>query len=248
MINTILIDDENGNINFLKGLLKQYCPQIHVLRSCNSVSEAADFILKNSVELVFLDVELKNELGFKLFELVKNPTFQVIFTTAHEKYALSAIKTSCLEYLLKPVNYQELIASVEKYERHKQLTISQKRIEVLLENIGNTTQTFQKIAIPIKDNYVFLHTNEIICCEANANYTNLYNNKGERYLSTKNLKEFEELLNPKQFFRCHKSWLINLNYIKKYRKIEQEIIMSNDLVVSLAVRKKDDFIALFDKM
>lgn len=247
MIKTIIIDDESGNIAFLKGLVKQYCPQIEVLKSFNTIKEAVDFLKSNNVELVFLDVELKNEMGFKLFELIPYPTFQVIFTTAHEKYALNAIKMSCLEYLLKPINYQELRQAIEKYEKHKQLVISQKKIEVLLENTGNSNQSFQKIAIPTKDNYIFLNTNEIVCCEANTNYTNIYNSKGERYLSTKNLKEFEELLNPKQFFRCHKSWLINLNYIKKYSKSDLTITLSNDMNIDLAVRKKEEFLQLFNR-
>ncbi len=216
MIKAVIIDDENGNIRYLQGLLKEYCKQVIVKDTFNGVKEAATYIEQEKIELVFLDVELNNELGFKLLELFPNPYFQVIFTTAHEKYALSAIKAACLEYLLKPINYNELINAVEKFERQKQLIVNQKKIETLLENMGSNSGAFNKIAIPSNEGYMFVTVNDIICCEASMNYTIVYTNKNEKIVSTRGLKEFEELLNPQLFFRCHKSWIVNLNYIKKY--------------------------------
>src|ERR1700751_1782545 len=109
MIKAIIIDDENGNIRYLQGLLNEYCKQVFIKETFNGTKEAAAYIAKEKIELVFLDVELNNELGFKLLELFPSPAFEIIFTTAHEKYALSAIKASCLEYLLKPINYVELV-------------------------------------------------------------------------------------------------------------------------------------------
>ena len=247
MISAIIIDDENSNIRYLNGLLNEYCKQVLVKETFNEIKAAAAYIAKEKIELVFLDVELNHELGFKLLELFPAPDFQIIFTTAHEKYALSAIKNSCLEYLLKPINYTELIVAVEKFEKQKQVVVNQKKIETLLENISSNSGSFNKIAIPSNDGYTFIGVNDIICCEASMNYTVVYTNKSEKIVSTRGLKEFEELLNPQLFFRCHKSWIINLNYIKKFFRADSQVIMSNDMKIDVAVRKKEEFMKFFDK-
>jgi two-component system, LytTR family, response regulator len=247
MIRATIIDDENGNIRYLQGLLGEYCKQVVVKDTFNTIKDAAAFISGEKIDLIFLDVELNHELGFKLLELFPNPDFQVIFTTAHEKYALSAIKTSCLEYLLKPINYTELIAAVEKFEKQKQVVVNQKKIETLLENIGSNSGSFNKIAIPSNDGYTFVSVNDIVCCEASMNYTVVYTNKNEKIVSTRGLKEFEELLNPQLFFRCHKSWIINLNYIKKFLRNDSQVILNNEMKIDVAVRKKEEFLKLFEK-
>lgn len=248
MIKAIIVDDEKGNSDSLRELLNAYCKQVIVLESAQNLKDAVALIQNLHPDLVFLDVELRGEFGFGIFKEFPNPDFQVIFTTAHEKYALQAIKSSALEYLLKPIDYRELISAVEKFEKQQLMTISQKKISVLLENLGNDTQTFSKIAIPSADGYSFVNTNEIIFCQAEMNYTFVFTNKGEKILSTRNLKEFEELLNPSLFFRCHKSWLINLNFIKKYSRAEgTRVLMANDTWIDISVRKREEFLKLFDK-
>lgn len=243
MVTAIIIDDENGNIRYLQGLLNEYCKQVVVKGTFNGIKEAATYLDKEKIDLIFLDVELNNELGFKLFDFFPSPGFQVVFTTAHEKYALSAIKTSCLEYLLKPINYKELVAAVEKFEKQKQDVVDQEKIKTLLENLNSGT--LAKIAVPSTEGYTFITATDIVCCEASMNYTVLYTIKNEKIVSTKSLKEFEELLNPKLFFRCHKSWIINLNFIKKYLRSDAQVTMSNDMKIDVAVRKKEEFLKLF---
>ncbi|HEU4718316.1 MAG TPA: LytTR family DNA-binding domain-containing protein [Bacteroidia bacterium] len=248
MIKTIIIDDEKGNVGSLKELLNAYCRQVAVVATAENVADAIRLIDAHKPELIFLDVELKKELGFDIFRHYPDPFFQVIFTTAHEKYALRAIKSSALEYLLKPVDYRELVRAVEKFEKQQHVTMSQKKISVLLENLGNDSQSFSKIAIPSSDGYSFVNTGEIIYCEADMNYTNVVTNKGEKILSTRNLKEFEEMLNPQVFFRCHKSWLINLNFIKKYSRTDgTRVLMANDAWIDISVRKREEFLKLFGK-
>ncbi len=248
MIRTILIDDDDSNLKTLKGLLNKFCENVEVLSTCKSVKEAETAIIKYNPELVFLDVEMHNELGFDLFELFPLPNFEVIFTTAHEQYALRAIKSSCIEYLLKPIDYRELINSIEKFEKIKGKPINQKKIETLIENINNKGQNFSKIAIPSSDGYTFLNTSEIQYCEADLNYTKVITVNGDLFLSTKNLKEFEELLSPLNFFRCHKSWLINLNFVKKYSRTDgNRVLMSNDKWIDISFRKKDEFLKIFTK-
>ncbi|MBC7864914.1 MAG: response regulator transcription factor [Bacteroidia bacterium] len=247
MVKALIVDDEKENADLLQSLLSACCPHVQIIGCAESVDTAADLIRKHKPELVFLDVELKGELSFRLFEIFPLPDFGVIFTTAHEKYALKAIKKSCIEYLLKPINPKELLAAVEKFEERKQLTGTQKKIEVLLENLGSKEQSFSKIAIPSTEGYSFVESNEILYCEASVNYTLVYTGKNESILSTKNLKEFEEVLNPAHFFRCHKSWLINLNYIKKFLRSDSQVQMSDDKLIDVSVRKKEEFLKLFDR-
>lgn len=248
MTKAILVDEAPANLTTLTRLLNEYCPEILVVATCTNIKETDKAIKIHHPDLVFLDVELQNELGFSLFDLFPSPTFEVIFTTAHEKYALQAIKSPCLEYLLKPIDYRELINAVNKYEKQKQLTINTKRIEILLENVNNVQQKVNKIAIPNANGYIFLNTDEILYCEADMNYTKVITNKNGSFLSTKNLKEFEEMLDPKVFFRCHKSWLVNLSCIKQYSRLDgNRVQMINDQWIDISVRKKDDFLKLFHK-
>jgi two-component system, LytTR family, response regulator len=247
MVTALIVDDEKENAGLLQNLLSTWCSHVKVTGHAISVDKAVELIEANAPDLVFLDVELKGELSFRLFEKFPEPAFGVIFTTAHEKYALNAIKTSCIEYLLKPINYKELQAAVAKFEQKKQLTVNQKKIEILLENLGSGNQAFTKIAIPTNDGYSFVNTTEIIYCEAAANYTQVFTNKNESIVSTRTLKEFEEMLNPAHFFRCHKSWLINLNFIKKFYRTDSQVQMLNDKLIDVSVRKKEEFLKQFEK-
>ncbi len=248
MTKAILVDDASSNLTTLTSLLKTYCPTIIVVATCSTITEAVNAIKQNQPALVFLDVELQNEMGFDLFNHFDAPTFEVIFTTAHEKYALQAIKSSCLEYLLKPIDYRELVNAIEKFERQQQLTINKKKIEVLLENVNSIQQKVNKIAIPNANGYVFLNTADILYCEADMNYTKVVTNTGDSFLSTKNLKEFEETLDFNIFFRCHKSWIINLDFIKQYSRIDgSRVQMINNQWIDISVRKRDEFLKLFQK-
>ncbi|MCE3259156.1 MAG: response regulator transcription factor [Bacteroidetes bacterium] len=248
MIKTIIVDDDKSCINTLEKLLSKYCPQVLILGTANTIPEAVDLIERKNPELVFLDVELNGELGFDLLKRPEAINLNVIFTTAHEKYALRAIKSSCLEYLLKPIDHNELKAAIGKLEGQLHLESNKNKIEVLLSNMGAKDNSFNKIIIPGHDSHIFLNTNEIVCCEADMNYTNVYTEKGEKIVSTKSLKEFEETLDPRIFFRSHKSWLINLNFIKKFLKSDSQVLMSNDMLIDISVRKREEFLNLFKKL
>lgn len=248
MIQAIIVDNEPNNIETLQLLIEEHCPSVSIVGTAATVAEAQKLILHLHPDIVFLDVELDGETGFDLLDLFSSPSFQVIFQTAHEKYALQAIKSSCLEYITKPIHSSDLIQAMNKYERYHKMEASQKRFEILLENIGNGNQALSKIAIPNADGYVFLNVSDIIYCQSDNNYTILYNSKGERIVSTKSLKEFEELLNPELFFRCHKSWLINLNHIQKYSRSDgSRVMMTNGNWIDIAVRKREEFLRLFDR-
>jgi len=246
MIKALIIDDDKGCIETLNELCKKHLPQLTILGSANTIAQGGELIAKFQPDLVFLDVELKGEYGFDLFKNISQPRFKVIFTTAHEKYALKAIKASCLEFLLKPIDPVELKEAVAKFEKHREQSFD-KKIEALLSNLGGTNNAFPKIIIPSADSHTFLSVNEIVCCEADMNYTNVFTDKGIKIVSTKNLKEFEETLDASVFFRCHKSWLVNLNFIKKFLKSDSQLIMANDMCIDVSVRKKEEFLSLFKK-
>lgn len=245
-MNCVLIDDEQGCIDTLSGVLKQFCPQVNILGSARSIAEAVKLINLTGPQLVFLDVEINSETGFDLFNYFPDPRFEVVFTTAHEKYALKAIKSSCYDFLLKPIVIQEVTAVISRLEKEKRRT-GEKNVGVLLDNLKAKDQQLQKIAIPSSEGYTFIDVKEIISLEADGKYTRITAAGGISSLSTKNIGEFEEMLDADIFFRTHKSWIINLNYVKKFLKGDSRVIMSNDVAADVSTRKKDDFLKLFEK-
>jgi len=247
MIRALIIEDDKNNIDVLSSLLNKFCPDVSLAGSALTAAEGISLINKTQPDLVFLDVELGSQTGFDVIKNFPAPSFKIIFTTAHEQYAFKAIKASCIEYLLKPINYKELQEAVKKFGLQKNLSVNQKKIEVLLDNLGNNPNAFGKLAIPTPDGYSFLNANEIMYCQADLNYTVIHTSKNERLVSSKNLKEFEELLSPSVFFRCHKSYIINLNFIKKYNRADSMVLMANESCIDIAVRKKDEFLRLFEK-
>lgn len=247
MIRAIIVEDDKNNVEILSSLLQKFCPEVRVAGSASNRADGIKLIENEHPDLVFLDVELGHETGFDILRHFPSASFKIIFTTAHEQYAFRAIKASCIEYLLKPIDYKELCAAIKKYEQQKNLSVNQKKIEVLLDNLGNNPTSFSKLAIPTSDGYSFLNANEIMYCQADLNYTVIHTSKNERMVSSKNLKEFEELLSPSVFFRCHKSYIINLNFIKKFSRSESVVQMANDIQIDIAVRKKEEFLKLFEK-
>ncbi len=242
----VIIDDEQNCIDALSGIINSYCPQLKVLATANAISDGVKLVNTEKPQIVFLDVEIGNEMGFDLFQYFPAPDFEVIFTTAHEKYALKAIKSSCYDFLLKPVNIQEVIAVVSKLEKEKRNGQNQ-NVNVLLDNLKAKDNFLKKIAIPSNEGYSIINIDEIISLEADGKYTKIITNAGLRSLSTKNIGEFEELLNPELFFRTHKSWIVNVNHIKKFLKNESQVLLSNETLADVSSRKKDEFLKLFGK-
>ena len=246
-MNCIIVDDDAGCITTLEAILKKYCPQLQILGSANNVGDAVQLINSTSPHLVFLDVEIGKETGFDLFNYFSEPQFEVVFTTAHEKYALKAIKSSCYDFLLKPVVIQEVVSVVSKLEKEKK-SVSGQNAAVLMDNLKSKDSHLQKIAIPSNDGYAFINVNDIISLEADGKYTKIVTQSGLKSLSTKNIGEFEELLNADLFFRTHKSWIINLNHVKKFLKTESQVLLSNETTADVSSRKKDEFMRLFNKV
>lgn len=238
MIRTIIVENEPLASEALLQLIETYCTDVDVLATARTLKEAKALIQQHNPDLVFLDVELDNESGFSLFDFFSTPPFDVIFTTAHSEYALQAIKFSCLDYLLKPIDYRELQAAVRKRERGQRVLKNQ--VDNLQFNLQQATA--QQIAIPSADGYEFINLDNIIMVCAEGNYTRIYSNKVP-VLSSRTLGELEKLFPPALFFRSHKSFLINWSHIEKFNKQYNEITMKGGLKAELALRRREEFLA-----
>ncbi|HAE29857.1 MAG TPA: DNA-binding response regulator [Flavobacteriales bacterium] len=244
MLKAIIVDDEEKNREGLARMIDQFCHDVAVVGKAESASAAKKAIQEHQPDLVFLDIEMPGGNGFSLLEEMPNPNFQVIFTTAHADYAIKAIKFAALDYLLKPININELKTAVEKaiinMNAAQDGSLLKKKIEVLKDNRKNEGFDFEKIALPTSDGIDFYEIREILRCEADRAYCKFHMLNGQKVVVSKPLKEFEDLLEECNFFRVHKSNMINLNQIKKYVKGKGGyLILSDDSHVDVSVRRKE---------
>lgn len=241
MLKSIIVDDELKSRETLKKMITTYCEGIEVVASCQSVDEAIQSINSLKPDLVFLDVQMQGETGFDLLSKLDSIKFEVIFTTAHSEYALRALRSSAIDYLLKPIDIGDLQKAVVKVENKQEYHFT-KRLEQLLQNLKATNPENYKLAIPISDGLIFIKANEILYCKASGNYTEIFMNDGKKHLVTRQLKEYEDILESMDFFRIHHSFLINLNCIKSYvRGDGGYVIMSDNTTIDVSRRKKEAF-------
>jgi two-component system, LytTR family, response regulator len=241
MITALIIDDEKNNRDSLKKLLKENCPSVQILGEAGSVQEATRFFEEHQPQLVFLDVEMPSGTGFELLRQLNKINFKVIFVTAHSHYALKAIKFSAIDYLLKPVDVDDLVESVKKAEAEIHFNY-QAQYSGLLRNLE--PGSMHKLAIPVKGGIAFLEPDNIIRLQADGTYTHIFLN-GEKYTATKNIKEYEYLLTDFNFFRSHNSHLINLRHVKQFNKVDGFFVQMDDgSVAEISRRKKEEFIEL----
>lgn len=248
MIKAIIVDDEKKSRMTLANLIETYCPAVSVVELCESVTVAEKAIKKFDPDLVFLDIEMPFENGFNLLERIKTPAFQVIFVTAYDHYAIKAIKYSALDYILKPVDSDELLAAVEKIEERKtDVSIQASQFELLLANLKKGGRA--RIAIPTFDGLRMVNVEEIIRCVADESYTEIILSTGEKLIVSRILKEYEDLLSDLNFFRVHNSCLINLAHVVRYVKGDGgNVIMSNGECVEVARRKKIELLNKLTKI
>ncbi len=244
MIKTIIVDDEFNAREFLEKLLVRYFPnKFLVLAKCESVDEAIQAIEKFNPELVFIDVQMPNKNGFQLFKELKSINFEVIFTTAHSEFAIDAIRCSALDYLLKPINYIDLVSTVKKYDDKLHKASQQEKLMLLVENLDTGSSEFNRIALPVEFGFEFVKINSILYCEADSNYCKVACLDGKKIILSKTLKFIEEILPTTIFHRIHKSYLVNLNYVCRFDKTNDlRVELSNGEILPVSVRKKEDFI------
>lgn len=244
-IKTIIVDDEQHCIDALKSMLQKKCPEVTVLAGVNSVQEAKQLIDEMQPDLVFLDVEMPHQNGFELLKLYDKVSFDVIFTTAYEQYALKAIKFNALDYLLKPFSVQDLQEALRKFHerRMNKTDAGMAPLEVFLQNMKTMQQTNKKIALPTINGLVFMPVQNIVRCESTGNYTKIFFTDRKQLLVSKPLKEFEELLTDVDFFRIHNSHLINLQQMESYIQGEGGFaLMSDGTQVEVSRRRKAEFL------
>lgn len=210
------------------------------------MQSAATLISSTRPDLVFLDIEMPNGNAFELLNNVVPVNFEIIFVTAFDNYALHAIKYSALDYLLKPVNIKELQDAVKKAEERIKVKNIARRIDTLLYNIQANQSSYQRMALPTMDGFIFMDTVEFVRLEANNNYTIIHLSNNNKVLVARSLKEFEELLPPQQFSRIHNSHIVNHDHIRKYHRGRGGYIeMENGTMLEVSTRKKDEFLSKF---
>ena len=242
MLTAIIIDDETSSRNALRQKLINYCPEVLILAECENGEEGIENIENKKPDLIFLDVEMPRMNGFTMLQQLTNKNFEVVFITAYDHYAIKAIKFSALDYLVKPVEVEDLKLAVEKAAEKRKQPVANSRVELLLQNFLDEKKIHQRIAISSMEGLQFVDTDEIIYLEANSNYTSFYLSGNRKITATKTLKDFEELLPSSIFVRIHHSYLINKNGVEKYIKGEGgQVVMKNGIILDVARRKKEEF-------
>lgn len=244
MITAILVDDDSNLREGMKALLSRYAPEIRILGEAENVSDAVLVIDRLNPQVVFLDIQLADGTGFDILEKLteKNGKIesQVVFITAHEQYAIKAFRFSALDFLLKPVDPEELQKVIEKIKNTVQKNDTFSHIDLLLENIRKKVDNFKRIALSTTDGIHLFDVSDIIRCESTDNYTTFHIKNSKPILISKTLKEYEELLSEQGFERIHQSHLINLAYLKSYiKKDGGYVIMSDNSNLPVSQRKKD---------
>jgi len=243
MITAILVDDDDNLRAGMKTLLMRYAPEIHVVGEANSVSSGTGLLLQHQPQVVFLDIHLGDGSGFDLLEEVSRLgklNSQIVFITAHEQYAIKAFRFSALDFLLKPVDPDELEKVIAKIKNVMVKTDSVAHIDLLLENIRKKVDNFKRIALSTSDGIHLFEISDIIRCESEDNYTKFHIRNSKPILISKTLKEYEDLLTEHGFERIHQSHLINLSYLKSYiKKDGGYVVMSDNSNLPISQRKKD---------
>lgn len=243
MIEVILIDDEPKSLIALEWELTNFSSNIKVIEKFVNPEMAIHFLKSNQVDGVFLDIEMPQMDGFQFLEKVKTRDFAVIFTTAYDQYAIQAIKERALDYLLKPIDTDDLKKTIDKIVDHKNATQLKKSLEDRILSISKLTHSpNKKIAIPLDGKLIFVQANDIIYCESEGNYCHIFLEKNEKLFVTKKLKEVEELLPEEIFFRIHNSYLINLEKVKEYFKTDGYVVLSNQKKMPVSRSRKNTFL------
>ncbi|MGD1892597.1 MAG: LytR/AlgR family response regulator transcription factor [Cyclobacteriaceae bacterium] len=243
MIRTLIIDDEEDAREALRLSIEMYCTNIDLLDTCNSAEEGLKAIHEHQPDLVFLDIQMPRLTGFDLLQRVASIPFEVFFVTAHDQYAIKAIRFSALDYLLKPVDVDDLMQAVRRVEQRLQKANSIFQYQSLVHNAQLKPGQINRLAVPASDGIEFLDPNEIVYCQADGNYTTLHLTHRKKKLISKNLKDFEYLLAESGFCRVHHSSLINLKHIQKYIKGEGGcVILTDNHHVDISRRKKEVFL------
>ncbi|GAO42356.1 LytR/AlgR family response regulator transcription factor [Flavihumibacter petaseus] len=245
MITATIVDDEPDCCESLAVLLERYCPEVKVLDICHSGEAALQSVKEQHPQILFLDIEMPFMNGFELLEKLGNIDFELIFTTSYDQYAIKAFRFSALDYLLKPVDREELQKAVQKAVQRKMHPLPQ-QLEMLLQKYKHPAIPVNKIAIPTMEGFQLLAADAIISCESDNNYTCLFLKDKRKIVASRTLKEMEEILEDYPFVRVHHSHIVNLNEVEKYIKGEGGyVIMSNGATINVSRSRKELLLRTF---
>lgn len=249
MIRAVIIEDEAESRELLTALVTKNCEGVTVVDTAGNVEAGVEAIKKHSPDLIFLDISMPDGTGFDLLGKVANMKFDIIFTTATDRYALKAIKYSALDYMLKPIDVEELKVAVEKVKDKKSSVSGVENLAFLLQNLKQKNDNFSKITLPTGNAYEIVNVPDIIRCEAEGSYTNFYLVGNKKVMVSASLKHYEDLLPENDFIRVHHHHLINMNHVVRFLKVDGGYaIMSDGTQVEISRRKKDAFVERLSKL
>jgi two-component system, LytTR family, response regulator len=247
-LRSILIDDERNALEMLEWMLKKHCPQVEIIALCQSPIDGLEKIRELQPDLIFLDIEMPQLNGFDLLGRLESHEADVIFTTAYNQFAIKAFRIAALDYLLKPIDPDDLKSAVQKAFQKKS-TMNVGQLELLKNYLRADKQKTKRIALTGSDHLVFVETDKIIFCESDSNYTIFNLADGEKIIVSRTLKDVEETLEGMDFFRIHASYLINMKHVSKFTRGDGGyVIMSNNQHITVSRKKKDEFFELFSKI
>jgi len=237
----VLVDDEISNLENLRTLLNKHCPQVSIMATAQNVTDAVDVIEKYLPDLVFLDIQMGKRTGFDVLKLVQMQNFEVIFVTAYDQYGIQAVKFAALDYLLKPIDIEELINAVSKAESKLSTQIRTSQLDFLMQQLKKPDANMSKIALQMQSEIRYVALSEIIRCEADNTYTHFYLSGSEKILVSKPLKEYADLLKPNGFIRTHQSHLVNPKYVKSWLKEDGGVLLlSSEEKIPISKPNKDN--------
>ena len=249
MIRTIIIEDEPVSQEMLTIMLQRHKEDIEIIDTCSTPAAGIESIEKNQPDLIFLDIQMPKMNGFDMLKKISPINFEVIFTTAFDQYAINAIKVSALDYLLKPVDDEDLTIAIKKCKERLASKKPTLQFEHLFNNLINKNPLDKTLALSAADGISFIKMSEILRVEANGRYAKFHLLNKQTILVSKTLGDFEEILSANQFFRIHDSSIINLNHVKKYTRGDGgTVLLTDGMELDVARRRKDDFIKLMPKL
>lgn len=245
----IIVDDEKQPREAIKNILSIKNSGVEIIAEAENVKSAIEIIKTKLPEIVFLDIELQDGTGFDILKSFDNISFKVIFVTGYKDFAIEAFKFSALDYILKPVNSEELLNAIKKAEEQIELQNQSFKFDALFSNFQNIAKENKKIVLKTQESIHLVNLHNIIRCQSDNTYITFFLNDGKKILVTNSMKEYEEMLSPYGFYRVHQSHLINLNCISKFEKKDGGYIVLNDNSnIPVSQRKRQQFLEVFERL
>ena len=248
MVKALIVDDEEDSRVSLRTYLNHFCDFVDIVGEADGVESGLEAIKTHKPDLVFLDVRLSPGSGFDILQEVSEIDFEVIFITAYDEYAVKAIRFSALDYLLKPVDIDELVQAVQKvYDKQKESSQDTLRYDIFKENLNAINEQYGRIVLPTLEGFMVVEVKSIIRCEADRNYTHFLFEGGKKVVIPRTLKVYDELLENLGFFRVHQSHLVNLQQVSEYRRRKKGgiAILKDRTEIPVSESRKDSFMDLF---